>query len=192
MKSFFKTYSYDMVKMFLNQFATAVFGFALALAAGKAENPILRNVTSVFAILFYLFLLYTMTWDIGFREKVSVESGKKKRNAMTGVLISLCANAINFLFAIFISLAMLFNSSSFFGNIGAVCKVGALLLEGMYTGLLAHPIAPNVALNSQWWIWFLTPIPAILTCGIAYNMGLRDFKLTALLGLSKGNKNTKN
>ena len=59
MKNLFRDHSYNMVKMFLNQFATAIFGFSLALAAGKAQNPTLRNVTSIGAILFYLFLLFS-------------------------------------------------------------------------------------------------------------------------------------
>ena len=67
MKAFFKERSYDMVKMFLNQFATAIFGVVLAIAAGMAGNVVLRNVTSAFAVLFYLFLLYTMTWEPAFR-----------------------------------------------------------------------------------------------------------------------------
>ena len=75
MKEFFKSRSYDMVKMFLNQFGTGIFGVALSIAVTMAQQDVLRNVTSVFAILFYLFLLYTMTWDIGFKNKISVEHG---------------------------------------------------------------------------------------------------------------------
>ena len=57
-KELFKTRSYEMVRMFLNQFATAIFGLVLALAAGRAERVALRNVTSACAIVFYLFLLF--------------------------------------------------------------------------------------------------------------------------------------
>ena len=87
MKQFFSMHSYNMVKMFLNQFAIAIFGLVLALAAGQAENAVLRNVTSLFSILFYLFLLYVMTWELGFKDKVSVETGRKKRNPFTGAIL---------------------------------------------------------------------------------------------------------
>ena len=80
MKGFLQKHSYSMVKMFLNQFATAIFGFVLALAVSYANNTGLRNVTSICAVVFYLFLLYTITWDIGFADRVSVMSGKQKRN----------------------------------------------------------------------------------------------------------------
>jgi len=178
MKKFLQDHSYDMVKMFLNQFATAVFGFALVLAASKAQNATLRNVTSIAAILFYLFLLYTMTWEIGFADKVSVESGKKKAMPAKGALISLCANSVNFLLAIFVMLAALL-PKSFISNIGGVSAPAALLIEGMYTGLLSHPVG-GMPLNNYWFVWFIVPIPAILVSSLAYWLGLRDVKGTSL------------
>ena len=178
MKEFFKKRSYDIVKMFLNQFATAVFGFVLALAAGKAKNPTLRNITGVFAVLFYLFLLYTMTWEIGFRDKIPVEKGRQERKPMTGLWISLCANSLNLLLAILIMLANLFHVS-FFGTVGGIAASTAVLIEGMYTGLLANRIH-GVALNSYWWMYFLITIPSMVTCTVAYILGLRDKKFTGL------------
>ncbi len=184
MKLFFKERSYDMVKMFLNQFATAVFGFVLALAAGKAQNPILRNITSIFAILFYLFLLYTMTWEIGFRDKTPIEKGRKKYNPLTGLLISLFANIPNFVFAIFIMLASVIDNPLIFeakvlSSIGAFCASAALLLEGMYTGLLANTIH-GVPLNSCWWMYFVIIVPSILVCFVSYILGTKDKKITRI------------
>lgn len=177
MKRFFSEHSYNMVKMFLNQFAIAVFGFVLVLASGKAQNVALRNATSVGAILFYLFLLYTMTWDIGFHDRVAVEHQTKTKNNFRGALISLCANIPNFIFAVFVMLASLLNSPAM-SNIGAWCSTFALFLEGMYTGLLVNQVG-GAPLNSYWFVYFLLPLPAILTCGLAYNMGIRDIKFTS-------------
>ena len=178
MKRFFSMHSYEMVKMFLNQFATAIFGFALVLAAGSAKNVVLRNVSSGFAILFYLFLLYTMTWEIGFRDRVPTETGRIKKNRFTGTLISLCANIPNFVFAVFIMLATLLNVPAI-SSIGGACSFLALTLEGMYTGLLANHVA-GAALNSYWFVYFLLPLPAILISTLAYNMGLNDVKFTKI------------
>ena len=178
MKQFFSIHSYNMVKMFLNQVAIALLGCTLVLASGQAENVALRNTTSVFSILFYLFLLYVMTWEIGFRDKVSVETGRKKKNIFTGALISLCANSINFVLAIFIMLASVFDLSVL-SSIGGVCATIAVIIEGMYTGILANHVA-GAALNSYWFVYFLLPIPAILTCGVAYQMGIHDIKFTSI------------
>ena len=186
MKDFFKKHSYDMVKMFLNQFATAIFGFSLVLAAGKAESQTLRIATSIGAILFYVFLLYTMTWDIGYRDKVSVETGRIRNSPFKGALISLCANSLNFLLAIFIMLASLL-PESFISDVGGISVSVALLLEGMYTGLLAIKLG-GVAISSYWFVYFLLPIPAIVTCFLGYQAGLHDIKLTGFFNYKEPSK----
>ena len=56
MIGFLKENSYSMVKMFVNQIAMTVFGTMLALAT--AGNPTLLLCSSIFSILFYLFLVY--------------------------------------------------------------------------------------------------------------------------------------
>ena len=179
MKAFLREHSYNAVKMFLNQFATAIFGFVLALASSKAQNPVLRNVTSGFAILFYLFLLYTMTWELGFHDKIAIDNGRKQYQPLTGFWIALFANAINFLLAIFIMLGSL-TSVELFGKIGGVCASIAVLIEGMFTGVLANHVAADTPLNSFWWVYFLLPIPALVTCLVAYILGVKDKKFTGL------------
>ena len=180
MKEFFKKHSYDMVKMFLNQFGIAILGMVLALATAMAENNLLKNVTSIGAILFYLFLLYTMTWEIGYKDKLAVEQGRKVKNVFTGSLISLCANVPNFIFAIFITLATFVGSEeSIISSIGGVCSFLAMSLEGMYTGILSNHVG-GAPLNSYWFVYFLLPIPAMITCGISYYLGLKDIKFTSL------------
>lgn len=178
MKNFLKDHSYDMLKMFLNQFATAIFGFSLAIAASKAENITLRNITSIGAIIFYMFLLYSMTWELGFKDRVAVSHGLKRNIPYKGALISLCANSINLIFALFIMLATLI-PVEFLGNIGAFCKGAAVVLEGMYSGLLSNTVG-GVALHSYWFMYFIIPLPAILICGLAYFLGLKDIKFTNL------------
>lgn len=178
MKAFFKNHSYSMVKMFLNQFAIAIFGFAMTLATQATGNVALRNICSVGSVIFYLFLIYNMTWELGYRDRVSVTLGKKPRRIFTGALISLCANIPNFVFAVFITLGVSIQTE-LFGNLGGIFKTLAIILEGMYTGLLMNKLG-GIPLNLYWWVFFLLPIPAILTSFVAYWMGLKDLRLTKL------------
>ncbi len=178
MKKFFSEHSYDMVKMFLNQFAISIFGVVLVFAGAQAESTVLKNATSIGAILFYLFLLYTMTWEIGYKDRAAVEQGRKKRIACKGMLISLCANIPNFLFAIFILLAQLIENGVL-SKIGGVCGFLAMSLEGMYVGVLSNHVG-GIPLNAYSFIYFLLPLPAMLICGIAYYLGLKDIKFTTL------------
>lgn len=176
-KGFFKNHSYDMVTMLLNQIAISMFGFTLVLAAMKIGNDALRNVTSIFSALFYLVLLYIKAWDIGFKDKISVEQGKKANNPLRGALISLCANAINYVLALFVMLRAFLPNVSAITSIGDVCQAVSVFINGMYTGLLVNQVG-GAPLNSYWFIFFITPIPAILVSGLSYYFGLHDVKYT--------------
>ena len=100
MKDFFSKYTYSTVKMFINQFAISIFGSVLSLATSAAENRVLSMVVSAFAIAFYLFLIYTMIWEIGAKDRISVDVGKMNYRPHTGLLLALIANIPNFLIAI--------------------------------------------------------------------------------------------
>ena len=175
MKRFFADHSYDMVKMLLNQIAISIFGFSFVLAAGMANSPTLRNVTGAFSVLFYLFLIYITAWDIGYKDKASVDLGKKKYTPWKGVLISLCANVFNFIFAIGITVTNLTGALATFGT---VCQFCAGVLEGMYAGLLVNQVG-GVPLNTCWFMYFLIILPAVLVSGAAYLFGLKDVKYTS-------------
>ena len=179
MKEFFKKHSYDMVKMFLNQFAVAIFGLVLALATGMAENSTLQIVSSVGAIIFYMFLLYAMTFELGTKDKTAVEYGRATARPLTGLYISLCANSLNFLLAILITIGY-FSPNQFFSNVGGGAAVAALLLEGMYTGVLAIHVG-GVPLNSLVWPFFAITLPALLISAIGYYFGMKGWFVTKIL-----------
>lgn len=54
MKAFFERYSYDCVRMLLNQVAISVFGFAMAVTSIQAKSDTLLLVTGIAAVIFYL------------------------------------------------------------------------------------------------------------------------------------------
>ena len=179
MKEFLKKYSYSMMKMFLNQFAIAIFGLVLALAAGMAENDTLQIVCSVGSVIFYLFLLYAMTFEIGLQDKTSVDYGRIPARPLTGLYISMGANVINLLLAIVITIGY-FVPNQAVSNIGGGAAVVALLLEGMYTGILAINIG-GVPLNAMIWPFYVIILPALLTSTVAYFFGLKGWHLTKIL-----------
>ena len=179
MKEFLKKHSYNMMKMFLNQFAIAIFGLVLALATGMAENDTLQVVSSIGSIVFYMFLLYAMTFEIGLKDKTSVDYGRCAAKPLTGLYISLCANSINFLMAILILIGHL-SSNQFLSDLGGGAAVAAVLLEGMYTGLLAVDVG-GVPLNSLIWPFFAIIVPALAASAIGYLFGLKGWHITGIL-----------
>ncbi len=185
MKNFLRDHSYTSVVLLVNQIAIAIVGMTLSLACSMAENDTLRVACSIFATLFYLFLVYTKIWDIGAKDSVSVEYGHKTRQPLTGLWIGLLASVPNFILAIGTMLGYLLPDSSFFGNVGASCKMIALFVEGMYSGLLALRVGGQ-HLNAYWLSFYIIPLPAILTSAAAYYFGLKDKKFTRLFDLQHG------
>ena len=179
MKDFFKRYSYQSVHLFLNQVAIGLFGMVLALAAGMAESAPLKIATSVFAILFYLFLQFAAAWRVGSEDRVSVDLGKRKKDVWVPVKMWALASSLNFLFAILIALAMWFPNVEIISGVGAVSRVVKFIIEGMYTGLLSLEVG-GVALNSLWFVHFVTPLPALLVLVAAYLFGLNNVNFGGL------------
>ncbi len=181
MKSFFSQYSYSMIKMFINQFAISIFGSVLSLATSAAENSTLSMVVSLFAIAFYLFLIYTMTWEIGAKDRISVDVGKKPYRPHTGVLISLIANIPNFLIAlVYACVYSTMGTAKLAGSIASLAMTIAMFLEGMYCGLALEIILPTgFNLWHYWWTFFLIIIPALVTSWIAYFAGFKNFRILA-------------
>lgn len=171
MKDFFEKYSYSSVCLFLNQIAIGIFGMMLALAAGMTENDALRTGTSIFAILFFLFLQFSSTWKVGAEDKVSVDLGKRKRDLIVPVKIWLLANSLNLLLALLISLSI-WTDVKALDAIGGVATMIKLLVEGMYTGVLAVHVG-GAPLNSYWFMHFLTTIPSLIVIFASYVCGLK-------------------
>ena len=199
MKRFFHEYSYNIVKMFVNQFAIALFGVSLTLAttqiyvdsANSAGFDTFTLIVSILAVLFYLFLIYTLSWEIGAKDRISVDSGKKPYRPHLGLLLSLVANIPNLLAAVIYAVASIFENNS----VLFVVRFVASLLQGMYFGIITAISLPvgaggaYVQLNSLWPTFFLMTVPAMLISWLAYFLGHKEFRLLSFL--NKGMRNEK-
>lgn len=179
MKDFFRRYSYESVHLFLNQVAIGLFGLVLALAAGMADNEGLKIATSVFSILFFLFLQFSSTWRVGADDRVSVDLGKRKRDLTVPVKMWLLANSLNLLLALLISLGLWFSDVDAFSAMGGVAATVKYIIEGMYTGVLSIDVG-GAPLNTFWFMHFLTTIPALLAIFASYLCGLNNINFGGL------------
>ena len=176
MKQFMSRYSYESVHLFLNQFAIGLFGITLALAASKAQNDGLRIATSIFAICFFLFLQYIAMWKVGASDRLSADLGKLKKDYTVPLKMWLLANSLNLLLALIMSCAMWFEGVGPLESVAAVATVIKLVIEGMYLGLLAINVG-GTALNSMWFMHFITTLPALVVIMGAYILGFNNKKL---------------
>lgn len=175
MKRFFSRYSYDSMRMFLDQFAISLFGFSLALAADKAQSESFLWVVSIASILFYLFLITDVARRIGDRDRVSVGIGKQKFSPIRGFLISLLANSINLIMAFVIMLLTFLPKTN-----PALAELITSLLNGMYFGVYRLVSVGDTDLLGLWWSYFLLPLPALFVSTVGYIAGVKDWHLTGL------------
>ncbi len=188
---FLKENSYNMVKMFVDQIAMTVFGTIVTIATSGNDDLLL--IASLFSIVFYLVVLYTVGWDIGARDKIKIDGGRMREFPAKGFLIALGANSINILLALLIGLGILINTE-WAGNISVVCNAIARLIQGMYLGaikLLEDALFADAVIQDVWWWFLITPIPAILTGGLSYYMGSHNKRISEMLGIKLKNNSQK-
>ena len=176
MKAFFERYSYESVRLALNQIAISMFGFALAMTAGKAESDPLLLWSSIGSILFYLVLTYGSAHRTGSGDRLSIQYGKIPFRPLTGLLLSLIANSVNLILAILITVGQYTDLV----GISDISRIIALLIQGMYQGVLATVSVGGVTLNGLWWAYFLITIPAMLVATLGYIAGAKDFHMTKM------------
>jgi hypothetical protein len=176
MKAFFERYSYESVRLALNQVAISMFGFALAMTAGKAESDALLLWSSIGSIVFYLALTYGSAHKTGSGDRLSIQYGKIPFRPYLGLILSLIANSVNLLLAILITVGQLGD----LGELESISRLIALLIQGMYQGVLATVSVGGVTLNGIWWSYFVITLPAMLVATLGYIAGAKDFHITKM------------
>lgn len=177
MKEFFKSYSYSIMKLFLNQVAIALFGLGLALACGMASNTRMQLITGIGSVIFYLFLQYANMWEQGAKDGISAEARGLSRGLWRGFAMGAAAGALNLLLALFVVLGWAVPAMA---GLGGAAKVIALLVEGMYIGILATPLG-GLPLNAYAWPYVVIVLPSVIVCGVAYIIGSYNLHFTNIL-----------
>lgn len=214
---FIKENLHDIVKLFINQLGITIFSFFLytAFDVGIKDNDSAKSATyigvSVVSILFFCFLLYTVAWDWGAKDKIRIDGGRLKEFKYKGALLSLYANVINFIiaavafvtvlvFMITYSEASLFDASleitfdmvcsNFALELHSVFNILMRFISSLYNGLLRGIFSgmSNAFLSSLYESlgFFILPVIAIIATHIGYVMGLREKKI-----FSSSSKNKK-
>jgi len=166
-----------IMKIAINQFGMAVFGLVLYMAsstAGQSNSStgnIMKIVTSLFAIGFYMVLLYTLSKEEGLKDQIRIESGRKKRDNFRFLKVSLLANAWNILLGVILIVSTIAqigvaeNTVTLAGNIGSVAIILITFTEGMYIGILQAVFNMNCVAS------LLIVVPAIVVCTVGYIAG---------------------
>ncbi len=174
-KEFFTRYSYDSIKMLLDQVVLSIFGFSLAMASIHAQNDTLMLITGIGSVIFYLVMLYSVAWKMGTTDRSMLEMGHRAFNPFTGTLVSLVANIPNLLVAI------TFMINSFVSDGTGLSGIIGRLINGMYLGLMTLIEFNGDHLHAYWWMYFLIILPSVLVSTVAYIMGAKGRMFAKLM-----------
>ena len=171
-----------MVKLFLNQIGLTVFGTMLALATAK--NSSLLLVSSIFSILFFLALNYTVGWEIGARDKIRIDAGRLKAMPLKGFYIALGANIPNLIIAALMGIGIMINTEASV-SMSLICNAIARLLNGMYLGaikILQDALSADI--TAVWWWFIVIVLPSLFVGWLSYLLGTRNFRILSIFGIN--------
>lgn len=184
LRRFLKSNSDMIVKLYVHQFGLTVFGYLLYSAASASGNKPLVLGLGIFSAIFYLILLYVLSWDVGARDKIRIDGGRLERDIFKGAKVTLVGMAPNLVIAL-ISLTgyVLRGVGAWANGLYGIAQIVGVFLNSMYLGIDEYTTFSTSPLYL-----FVICLPAIAVCGFGYALGTYE-KLGVLT--SVGNKSKK-
>jgi hypothetical protein len=184
---FLKENSYDIIRLYINQIGITIFSLVLYTSVSSLDKGLslkLKIAISVFAILFFFALLYTVAWDWGANDKIRIDAGRMKKKRSKGAFLALLANLINFVLAgvCVISMALYMKGVSGALDILQIFNLILRLTNAMYLGVI-QGIFASLQSNTELYnllqsIAFLAaPLFAIAATHVGYIFGLKNIKI---------------
>ena len=196
---FLKENSYDIVRLYINQVGITIFSLVLYTSIGFINdatlNVQLKIWLSVFATVFYLALLYTAAWEFGAKDKIKIDSGKLSRAPMKGAVMSLVANAPNFVLAIFtilmIVIYILGGTEGFYSAFG-VFNLLLRFTNAMFLGVI-QGIFSGISDEYLSYVWqsvayLIMPLFSVAATQIGYSLGERNIRILAAFSTKSNDK----
>ena len=143
MISFLKSHSYLIFRCIAIQLGMTMFGLVLSMAT--VNNEALQLVVGIFSVLFYLYLLIDASFSVGLKEQPKVAAGRAKAEPYTGLLVSLCANALNIALAIAIYIGSLVVGGVVLAIPGFLFAIAAGVLFGPILGTICYVVGATIA-----------------------------------------------
>ena len=79
MKEFLLDNRKTVGRLILNQFGAAFFGMMVSMSAAAIKSTWLTVCASLFAVAFYLYLLYMVAWERGGQDRIRVDGEIKQK-----------------------------------------------------------------------------------------------------------------
>ena len=184
---FIKDHSYDIIRLYIIQIGISIFSLLLYTSVSGLDDKDLANklkiAISIFAILFFFALIYTLSWEWGANDIIRIDAGRQKKNVFKGTILAACANILNVILAgaCIISMVAYMNGS---GGALSVLQVFNLILrmtDAMYIGVLMSifSFAEGTDLYNLYQSigYMLTPLLSMAVTHVGYVFGLKNIKI---------------
>lgn len=173
MLKFFKTHSYEIMRFFIMQVGIAIFAFVLTTAMDTIHKSAVLWV-SILSILFYLFLVYSVAWEVGAKDKLRIDAGRQERTSFKGALMMLYAQIPNYILGILMVVGgacFALGAAAVGARIFSIGYLIALLLESMYVGVIGAIIVGKEAYLAVGIAFLVSTLLGLITAGIGYYLG---------------------
>lgn len=171
------------MRLFVNQIGITFFALVLTMAVARMENDSFKLWVSIFSILFYLCLIYSVMWEAGAANAVPIEAGRMEKDKLFSLKASLFASVPNLVLAFFMLIFFLLGfvaSQNWAGGVYGVLHIVAGLFEAMYVGLFATILEGFSGTEQQLvatLLYLFSSLPLVLVSVGAYALGFRNIRL---------------
>ena len=158
------------------------------------ENSAFKLWVSVFSILFYLCLIYSVMWEAGAANAVPVEAGRMQRDPFFSIKAALWASVPNFALAFLLVVFFLIGivgGVTWAGGVYGILHILVGLFEAMYVGLFSKILDAFSGTTEQLVacvLYVFSSVPMILVSVGAYALGYRNIRLLSKASSDKGQK----
>lgn len=176
MLKFFKKNSYEISRFLVMQVGITIFAFVLTMAMSTIKRSAVLWV-SIFSVCFYLFLVYSVAWEIGGKDKIRIDAGRQAKTPLRGLFAMLYAQIPNLVLATLMTvggLIFLLSASPVGARIYGIGYFIVVLFDAMYVGIVDAVVVGGFGKEAYFAMgiaYLLSTLPALLTAWIGYYLG---------------------
>ncbi len=180
MKNFLKSNLYYIIRLIATQVGISIFAMMLQFAT-ITINDGLHLVASIGAIVFYMALIYSTCWEMGYKNSERIAAGRLVQSPFHGAYVAVAAYIPVIFLLILLWIGFAFGSQTWGGSLFFIVRWVLYIYYSAYHGLINAVVQNMSVLDFQTVIfpllYTLSLIPGIAVSGIAYYLGSKGIAL---------------
>ncbi len=165
--TYFKSISYEVVKLLVTQFAMTIYGLVVLMTVTKWDTAFL--IVGIFSVLLYFFLIYSQMWELGGGDRIRVDAGRQKKDFIKPLAMGIYANLPNLIFAVMEIVSYFAAPDS---AVYTVSHAATHLMQSFYTG-----VTRSIGIMNNPFTYAVTPFITIFVILFGYILGYHNFYL---------------